>query len=453
MSLLPHIIPRWEQDCTYVIGHQRPDTDAIAAALGYAWFLEQHPTPGEGSPRVLAARAGTVAEQTRFALERFGVHAPPMLAHAAPTFAHLASPADPLPASAPLRECLSRIGEGARVVPLLGADGRPLGIVTPREIALALARGGGAALDHPAASLLPPPGSASWLDADARVSDYRSPLLRGDADDFIVADADGRYLGLATRAALLEPPRCRLVLVDHNELDQAVPGADEAEILGVLDHHRLANPHTALPIPFAVEPVGSTSTLVAERCRSLGLEPPAGICGLLLSGLLADTLVFRSPTSTARDRAAAAWLAQRAGADPAEYGAQLLAAGAGLGSRSAQELLDTDRKRYTMAGCSVSVAQVEVGSLQELPDRRADLLDALRATLQRDGLDLACLLVTDVVNTRSRMLAAGARRLLAALPFDRLSGGEQDTGEYDLGDIVSRKKQLVPALESALETR
>src|SRR5205814_667440 len=135
---------------------------------------------------------------------------------------------------------------------------------------------------------------------------------------------------------------------------QAVAGAEEAEIVGVLDHHRLGNPGTAAPIPFVVDPVGSTSTLVGERCFQHGLEPPAELAGMLLSGLLSDTLVFRSPTATERDRAAAAWLARLCGADAAAYGEELLHASPGL-SRPAEEILDGARKAYQMGGKAVSL--------------------------------------------------------------------------------------------------
>src|SRR5262249_45479623 len=145
--------------------------------------------------------------------------------------------------------------------------------------------------------------------AGAWISDYRAIALRSESDDFPVTDDAGRYAGMATRPHILEPPRARLILVDHNELSQAVAGADQAQIVAVLDHHRLGNPQTAAPISFVVEPVGSTCTLVAEQCRRRDLTPPAGLAGILLSGILSDTLVFRSPTAGDRDRAAADWLA------------------------------------------------------------------------------------------------------------------------------------------------
>jgi manganese-dependent inorganic pyrophosphatase len=174
---------------------------------------------------------------------------------------------------------------------------------------------------------------------DERVRDVRPLALRGAHDDFPVIDEQRRYVGLVQKADLLVPRQLRLVLVDHNEAGQAVPGLEEADIIAVLDHHRLGNPPTPTPIRFRVDPVGSCSTLVIEEALDANLTPPPGLCGMLLCGILSDTLVLRSPTTTGRDRAAAVQLAVLAGLVPAEapsaereaamalLGAELLAAG------------------------------------------------------------------------------------------------------------------------------
>jgi manganese-dependent inorganic pyrophosphatase len=433
----------WDPEKVYVIGHQRPDTDAIAAALGYAWFLK-----ATGQENVTPARAGQPAAQTLFALERFGTDPPRLLAAAAPTFGHAMRPQTPVSSDAPLSEAMAVLEGGGRVVPVVDRDERPVGLVSAMALARAYAGAKGApeALTRPCGEAAE---SAPSFEARERISDHRGGLVRSEADDFLVTDDEGRYAGLAPRRRIVEPPRARLILVDHNELPQAVSGAEEAEIIAVLDHHRLGNPPTVAPIPFVVEPVGSTCTLVAERCRACrdpgALNPPAGLAGVMLSGILSDTLVFHSPTTTDRDRAAAAWLAELAGVDAAAYGQELLRAAPGLAGRAAGETVDGDRKSYQMGGKRVSVAQVEVAGFGELPDCRSDLLAALEERRGREALSLIALMVTDVVTGRSRLLGRGDRALVAALPFSRT--GE---GEWDLGGMVSRKKQLVPALEYAL---
>ncbi len=429
----------WEVGLTYVIGHQRPDTDAIGAALGFAWYLD-----AAGEKGVVAARCGQPSARSRFALERFQQAAPRLLTGVAPTFAHAARESAPLAGGRLLAEALARLASGERVIPVVDEDGKPLGVVTPRALARAFGEPGtGAALAAPCRAHVEP---APVLAAIERISDHRSVLLRSESDDFLVTDEDGRYLGLATRGRILDPPRARLFLVDHNELSQAVADADEAEIVGVLDHHRLGNPTTAAPIPFTIEPVGSTSTMVAERCRAAAFRPPDGIAGALLSGILSDTLIYRSPTTTPRDATAADWLAGLLQVDARGFGEELLRAAADLDTRPVDEILDTDRKAYTLGNQALSIAQAEVGSLAALPERKPELMAGLRARREREGLALMALMITDVVEGKSRLLCEGERRILTALPFARV--GE---GEFDLENIVSRKKQLVPALTAVLE--
>jgi manganese-dependent inorganic pyrophosphatase len=427
----------WNPGVTYVIGHRSPDTDAIASALGHAWYLRSL-----GDEDVKGARAGPLTEQTVFALERFGQVNPPLLSDVAPTLGHAARPKAAVGPETPLSEAIARLSEEERVVPVVDAGGRPLGVVTPLALARASA-GGPDALAQPCREVVE---AVPVLSARERISDHRDALLRSEAADFLVIDATGRYVGIATQGSVLEPPRARLILVDHNELSQAVAGAEEAQIVGVLDHHRVGDLQTAAPIPFVVEPVGSTSTLVAEQCRERALEPPASLAGMLLSGILSDTLVFRSPTTTKRDHAAAGWLSGLSGVDIPSCGAGLLRAGSRIAARPAGEILDADRKQYEMGGKSVSIGQVEVADGQELATRREELLAILEERRERQALDLLCLMITDVMAGRSHLLCQGDPRLLATLPFART--GEN---EFDLGEMVSRKQQLVPALLAVLE--
>ncbi|HLK57385.1 MAG TPA: DHHA2 domain-containing protein [Chthonomonadaceae bacterium] len=431
---------RWDPKMTYVIGHRRPDTDAIASALGYAWYLREI-----GQENIMAARAGQPGEQAMFALKRFELQPPLLLTGVAPTFGHAAKPQPSVSPNDPLPAAMARVAEGDRVIPVVDEQGKPSGVVT----SLALARAYTAPMNvtlmlaQPCQSIAETPVAFAERD---RISDHRNALLRSETDDFLVVTETGQYVGVATRRVILEPPRARLILVDHNELSQAIADADEAEIIAVLDHHRLGNAPTAIPIPFVVEPVGSTCTLVAEHCQVHRLEPPAALAGMMLSGILSDTLVFRSPTATERDRQAAGWLAEWAHVDALQYGEELLRASPGLAARSAEDILDTDRKSYQMGEYTVSIGQVEVTSLAELPEHRAALLAALQERRERENLALIGLMVTDVVMGRSRMLCQGDPWILTALPFTHIT----DT-EFDLEDMVSRKKQLVPVLMAVLE--
>lgn len=441
----------WDPAYTYVIGHQRPDTDSIAAALGYAWLLTE-----TGHKNIIAARAGQPGEQAIFAVTRFEQSLPRLLTGVAPTFAHVVKECTSVLPEAPLSDALARIAAGEQVVPVVDVSGKPEGIVTPLGLSRAYARSlqlsAGRGKGNDAAEMPPLPSCkevaepALMFKERERISDHRSALLRAESHQFMVTTLGGMYIGMATQRDLLQPPRARLILVDHNELTQAVVGAEEADIVGVLDHHRLGNPPTAAPIPFVVDPVGSTSTLVAEQCESHGKTPPQGLAGLLLSGILSDTLTFRSPTTSERDKAVAKWLAQICRVDMHKYGEELLRSAPSLGSRTASEILDTDRKSYAMGGVSVSVSQVEVTGMQELPQRKDELLAAMDERLYRENLALLCLMITDVVTGRSIMLARGDNNLVDSLPFSHV-----EDYQFDLGDIVSRKKQLVPALYNVFE--
>lgn len=429
--------PDWSPDVTYVVGHQRPDTDAIASALGYAWVL-QHDNV---ETKFAAARAGHPSEQARYALSRFEQAAPPLLTGASPTFGHIVERTPTASSTAPLAAALALLTSGESAVPVVGVGGRAIGIASPLALARALGPAGDATVSCGKIAETVP-----TVRLRDRLADHRNNLLRSEASRFLVTDDSGRYVGLATQNGLLRPPRAKLILVDHNELGQAVPGADEAEIVGVLDHHRLGNPPTPAPIPFVVDPVGSTSTLVAEQCRVRRITPPRELAGMLLSGILSDTLVFRSPTCTPRDKTMAEWLGGVVRIDVELYGQELLLAAPGLSSRTADDIVDSDRKTYVMAQQLVSIAQVEVSGLMELPDRREEILDALTIRRVREGHVLVCLMVTDVLAGKSSLLCVGERSYMDALPFSRSS-----LCEFDIGPVVSRKKQLVPALQAALE--
>jgi manganese-dependent inorganic pyrophosphatase len=441
----------------YVIGHLNPDTDAIAAAVGYAWLLRER-----DGQNAIAARAGPTNPQTTWVLKTVGVEAPRFLPDASPRFERIARTLPPVLPDRPLREAWAVASASRSGAPVVDSSGQPLGLVTGDSVFRFLSDQMDERLDLDnisVARVLAVPCNVA-MDADVpnftctmRVRDARSRVLRDERDDFFVVDEDGKYFGICRTPDVLNPPRMRLILVDHNEAGQAVGALDEADLIEVLDHHRLGNPPTNMPIPFTVDPVGSTSTLVTERVVSAGKQAPPGIAGLLLAGVLSDTLVFKSPTTTDRDRVAADTLAQWClveGGLPFEtveaYGGAVLSAGAGLAVRSIDSILNNDLKIYEAGDLKFGIAQVEVANRHELSER----LEAVRAGLdglaEAKGLDLAVLMVTDVVRGSSRLVLAGRQaERLHDLPYQRLPDGTLDAPE-----LVSRKKQLLPATLSLL---
>jgi manganese-dependent inorganic pyrophosphatase len=442
-------------ETVFVVGHRNPDTDAIASAVGYAWLLNQI-----GAGLFMGGRIGPLNPQTTFVLERFGLEMPPLINDVRPHVADVSEKIDPLMGDTPLLAVSEQIARVGKSLPVVDSDGKPLGVISGaglfRHLVPALTGRTelGAALDEHASKVIEP--AALILREDENVTDIITQVLRAEHDDFVVTDQNGHYCSMATKSALLQPPRRRVVLVDHNELTQAVPGLEEAELVEVLDHHRLNTLPTTNPIRLQIEPVGSCSTLVAERASEEHLSFPPALAGLLLCGILSDTLHFRSPTTTPRDRAAARWLAPMAGLGGpglnndlegavAALASELLAAGAGLRTRPAEELVTADIKYYPAGDWNIGIAQVEVTEFAELVERQGVLEGALHNLVDSQGLTLAMLMVTNIVSGDSRLLMSGHPRLIGEMPWVRLPDGS-----FDAPGIVSRKKQLLPAVLAAV---
>lgn len=263
---------------------------------------------------------------------------------------------------------------------------------------------------------------------------------------FPVLEEDGRLLGVFSKSDLVDPPLHRLVLVDHNEFSQAVHGVEQAEIIEVLDHHRLGgNLTTREPIRFINEPLGSTCSIVARRFRQHGLVPEPAIALCLATGLIADTLHLTSPTTTPEDREILRWLGEVTGRDWGAYAEAFFAAGSALQAQTAEEVVRGDCKEFTEAGWKFAIAQVEELGLERFWDRREELAGALEALRAGRGLDFACLFITDISRHTSVLLSVGDGRVLEAIDYPRL-----DAGLHELDGVVSRKKQLLPHLTGLL---
>ena len=260
--------------------------------------------------------------------------------------------------------------------------------------------------------------------------------------------------GHSKTAGYVNPPRIKVILVDHNEPKQSIASLEESELLEILDHHRLGNQPTNAPIKFTVDIVGSTSSLVAEQISESGLSAPPDIAGLLLAGLLSDTLILTSPTTTPRDKAIAEVLARWAfvPGSPLEndnlqsWGERILEAGAGLLTQDPETIVRADMKSYENGGLKFAVAQVETTDLYQISDYVDALREALEGLKKENGLDFAGLMVTDVVEGSSRLIFVDAPPVLDELPYEPLPDGT-----LLAPGVVSRKKQLLPILLSLLE--
>jgi manganese-dependent inorganic pyrophosphatase len=442
----------------YVIGHLNPDTDAIASAMGYAWLLRD-----QRDNEIVAARAGQLNPQTTWVLNRLNLEPPLLLPDASPRFDSICHRLNTTTPERPLREAWAIANKTGGVAPIVTSDGKPFGLITVLSLFDFLSHSVG---PHPRreelriADLLDRPSQEACDTAvphfklNNRIKDALPRILREERSEFWVLDEHGSYAGVCRQREALNPPRLKLILVDHNESGQSIASLGEADLLEILDHHRLGNPTTHTPIRFTVDVVGSTSTLVAERIVEAGLSAPPELAGLLLAGLLSDTLILTSPTTTDRDHITADMLARWAfiGGSPLagetiqSYGKQILEAGAGLTSRSAKEIVSADFKQYENSGITFGISQVEVTNFAQLEDHLAELRSALSNLRDSRGLTFAMLMVTDVVRRASRLILTDDLSQLDVLPYPRLPDGTREAAE-----VVSRKKQLLPVVLGALE--
>ena len=263
---------------------------------------------------------------------------------------------------------------------------------------------------------------------------------------FPVLDQDGQTVGILSKTDFLKTVTRKLILVDHNELSQAVQGANDVEIIEIIDHHRIGALTTHQPILFRNEPVGSTSTIVADCFFRHDVELPKPIAGLLLAGLVSDTLNLSSPTTTARDAEILKRLEKIAEVNARDFTEKLFASGSLLTLKTAPKAITTDCKEYSEGRETFSVAQIEEVGFDQFWKRKAELLDALTTYCDRGKYKFSALLVTDVTTQNSLLLVAGDDNFLSQIDYPKI-----EPGIFELRDVVSRKKQLLPYLTHCLK--
>ncbi|MDD2229445.1 MAG: DHH family phosphoesterase, partial [Candidatus Cloacimonetes bacterium] len=247
-----------------------------------------------------------------------------------------------------------------------------------------------------------------------------------------------KLLGLVSSSCLIDPPKHRVIMIDHNEASQSVEGIEQAEVIEILDHHKLGAIHTNNPIYVYARPLGSSCTIVHKHYRSSGIVPPPDIAALLLSGILSDTIILRSPTTTKVDIKAAEELAEIAKLNIQEWGKDIFRHAASLTSAEPELAITSDFKIYTENEYRVGIAQMEVITLNDLKSVEKEYLEALNRTKQKYALDWALLMITDIIAEESILLST--QFLLA----DNLIYHKLDECTFHLPAVLSRKKQLLP---------
>jgi manganese-dependent inorganic pyrophosphatase len=535
----------------YVTGHQNPDADSIAAAIGYAELKRRLDPRNEYLP----VRLGEPNAQTAWLIERSGAPLPEFLAHVLLRVCDVMRESFPTARDdEPVRQVgITMAREGLDLLPIVSAAGGDLvGVMTERALARRYIRESREAsrLDAPttvASIVAVLEGELATGEAQREVAgrvwvlamDVRSPtqveagdvVVTGDRPDVqrralergaallvtsnsivagddvlemarergaavatstldsyvsarmitlaapcralmdaepltvrrddLIADvseqvkdvhyraavavnASGCPVGLITRSDLVGPEPRRVLLVDHAEQAQSVPGVEEAEIVEILDHHHIGSIETRVPVAATFDPVGSTATLVVERYRQAGMEPTPSTATMLLGAALSDTVILNSPTTTERDHIVVDYLERVLELDATEFGREMFESTSDVSHVPSEEVVAHDVKEYEVApGQTISIAQVEtVGD--SLRDRQDELMEALRAQRERDGHLLSALMVTDILAKGSDLLVAGD-----VAPVERAFDSEADEGVLELPGVMSRKKQVAPKLLAA----
>jgi len=281
---------------------------------------------------------------------------------------------------------------------------------------------------------------ATFLE-DEKLTDIKDSIAAESEETFPVLDEDGLLVGTLSKDYADRDLPLQLILVDHNELSQAVDGAGEVPIIEILDHHRLGSQQTQTPITFINEVVGSSCTLVSEQFRRFGCAPTGPMAGILMGGIITDTLNLRSPTSTSRDKAAIDWLKSLCLQDPKALATEILSVGSSIANLPARKVITADKKDYATEKYTFAVAQVEEVGFENFFKNRSELQREINALIEEEKLDFFGLLVTNVVRETSMMLCGGEKRILDRINYTRL-----DDSTFDLPGVLSRKKQLLPLL-------
>lgn len=284
------------------------------------------------------------------------------------------------------------------------------------------------------------------LQADDNFDDAKKHFVSSEYRGLPVFE-DGRFAGIVTRRCFIEKPQQKLILVDHNELDQSIEGANQAKVVEIIDHHRLANERTNEPIYVFAKPVGCTCTIVYQLYNMFGVEVPGNLAKLMLSAILSDTVMLKSPTTTDEDRLAIGQLANLAECDWMEWGNEMFTKTATLHSMSPMDVVTSDFKVYEQGKYKVGVGQVETMTLEDFSEIKAEFLEALKTVCLEKGLDWTMLLVTNVIKEESLLLMTDLDEL-----EDRLIYKKQEDNLYYLPGVMSRKKQLLPEICRVIES-
>jgi len=283
-----------------------------------------------------------------------------------------------------------------------------------------------------------------YVEPDTLLSEATEDLLSSPHREAVVVDSERKLLGVLTRTNIARGMKRRVILVDHNEVSQSAVGIEDASVVEIVDHHRVGDIQTTGPILFLNMPVGSTATIVASRYRELEQAPPLAMAGVLLSALLTDTVLLKSPTTTDTDRDIADWLARIVDVDALEFGLEMFKARSANTEFSPERAVKADLKEYRVGDTFAAIGQIETVDARETLEHAEQLQSVMESLREARGYDVVVLMVTDVVLEGSWVLAAGKTRIV-----ERGLGVSLDGGSVWLDGVLSRKKQIAARLVDA----
>ena len=424
---------------TYICGHRNPDVDSVMSA--YALADLRHRT---GTADVEAICCGRLPEKAKWVFDHFGLKPPRVKRDVYVRVRHLIDHNVPMiDAATPLVDALRKLeAAGESSLPVRGADGKFIGILSPAKLLnLFLSRGD---LTIPV-SRAPLHHCAEILLESDPVHDIRTAAVRNSHNHFPVVDENGMLLGTVLKRAFAEEPPFRMILVDHNETEQGIPGLDEVPVVEVVDHHRIAFAATKEPIRYTADVVGSTCTLVARMFRAVGERPTRETAGVLIAGIAADTLLFQSPTTTDQDRSLCTWLEKLCGETAEAIMDGMMSTQSALTSMTPDQAVASDAKTYQESGKKFILAQLEETNLAFFHQHIEDLSAALDRSIAANALDFFALMVTDPVRGNSELLYRGVDGVRRALPYRK-----GPAGTLLMPGVMSRKKQLLPEVLAAI---
>ncbi len=444
-----------------VCGHKNPDNDSICSAVGYAYLKNAiAKRDGVKTDKYQAYTLGALPPESEWILKKNNIDAPRPLTH---VHLRVKDVMTENPISISKNATMLEAGRllrkhNIRSLVVLDDDGKFLGLISTRAIAERyisatdeLAEGDPASSMAVASSLIDSltqkveelmATNVLVLEADGLMNEAAVDLVESELREGIVLDTTGRPLGIVTRSDVAAAPKRKVILVDHNETRQAAPGLEESDVLEIIDHHRIADVSTANPIRFLNLPWGSTATIVTYEFRREGIEVPQSIAEVLLSAIMTDTVILKSPTTTDIDRDQVDYLCGVIGCDPVEFGLEVFRARGGDEGMPIKSFVESDSKEFQVGDSTVLIAQHETVDLKAAMTREAEIREHMQKILSAKGYGFVLLMITDIVAEGSQFILEGNPKAVEHA-FDikvNPNGGNW------MPSILSRKKQVITKL-------